>query len=124
MSTNYHLHRPSDECEACGHDRNWPTNIHIGKSSVGWVFLWRGWDGTEPNGPGVPLEGPDDWFAYLEDEIAKGATIMDEYGLEYSLRDFREFVESKRAEPRRNSRIKETDVARVGGDDVAHHEFC
>lgn len=124
MSTNYYLKRLPDECEECGHVRNWPVRIHIGKSSGGWVFLWRGWDGTEPDGPGVPLETPDAWFAYLAEEIAKDAVIVAEYGMEYSLADFRTFVESKRTEPRRNSRIKESDVAHVDGDDVAFHEFC
>lgn len=124
MSVNYYLHRPSDPCEACEHERNEPTRLHIGKSSGGWVFLWRGWDGTEGNGPGVPLETPEDWFAYLEAEVAKGATIMGEYGMEYGVREFRDFVISKREEPRRNSRIKESDVAHVDGDDVVFHEFC
>lgn len=124
MSTNFYLYRPSDPCEACGHERNEPWRVHIGKSSGGWVFLWRGWDGTEGYGPGVPLETPDAWFAYLADEMRKGAEIKDEYRVSYDLDDFRDFVIRKRDEPRRNSRIKETDVVHVDGDDVAFHEFC
>jgi len=124
MSVNYYLKRPSDRCEACGHERNDPTRLHIGKSSGGWVFLWRGWDGTEGNGPGVPLDGPDAWFAYLAEQVAKGARIVAEHGLEESLVDFRDFVIGKRSEPRRNSRIKESSTAHVGGDDVSFNEFC
>lgn len=124
MSTNFYLYRPSDPCEACGHERNEPTRLHIGKSSGGWVFLWRGWDGTEGNGPGVPLETPDAWFVYLAEEMSKGAEIKDEYRAPYELDEFRDFVIRKREEPRRNSRIKDTDVVHADGDDIAFHEFC
>lgn len=37
MSTNYYWHEKPAPCHACGHDKS--KVLHIGKSSMGWVFM-------------------------------------------------------------------------------------
>jgi len=86
MGTNYYLTR--DTCPMCGHS---DTRLHIGKSSGGWTFSFRGYDGTD-GGPVIKSE--DDWRRV----IAECGTIWDEYGEEIPAEKFWELVESKRKE--------------------------
>lgn len=64
MGTNYYV--KTNECECCSrYDER-----HIGKSSIGWAFSFRGYDEE-----GFIIRSWDGWKRYLE-----GKTIIDEYG--------------------------------------------
>ena len=87
MGTNYYWIR--DRCPTCGRGES----LHIGKSSVGWQFLFQGyrerdWDDTPV------IESYTDWLKLLE-----GGAIQNEYGDSMTLVEFRQFIQDKRAEP-------------------------
>jgi hypothetical protein len=79
MGTNYYV---KDEpcCPTCGRASD---VYHIGKSSMGWKFLFRGY---EEQG----LTSASKWFEYLASR-----NIVDEYGTEWSLHGFILLVNSK-----------------------------
>jgi len=80
MGTNYY--QRTDICESCGRYKE----KHIGKSSVGWQFCFRGYDGEEQ-----PLISSfEDWKKELEVD----GKIFDEYGRELTFKEFIELVES------------------------------
>lgn len=78
MSTNYYV--ITNECECCKrYDEQ-----HIGKSSVGWEFTFRGYQGE--------LTSWDQWKSYLI-----GKTIRDEYSESVSYQDFVDMVEGPKS---------------------------
>jgi hypothetical protein len=81
MGTNYYV-MP----EACGHCGRGGEPIHIGKSSIGWQFLFAPLDLGDGNGCYSWRE----WRAYLADK-----QIVDEYGRSHTLAEFADLVESK-----------------------------
>ena len=85
MGTNYYLHY--DICECCGRH----NEKHIGKSSAGWQFSFRGYRSPEYQPPITSFE---DWKKELQIE----GKIFDEYGREISYEDFVALVEKKRSE--------------------------
>lgn len=119
MGTNYYLHRKPDLCGECGRDKNEPNEFHIGKSSMGWVWLWQGY--RNGAGPGVDLTRPDEWFSFLVDEVAKGAEICDEYSQVVTLDELRTRVVSKRGG--RANGVRDW-TEHVDGDDVSFNDFC
>ena len=102
MGTNYDwVHPPCPTCERA------PSNIHIGKSSMGWSFTWHKTD---------TLKSCQDWFAFMEKGHGK---IVDEYGRDVSLDDFKALVERKRGEHKESTDRTDDDGCRfVDG------EFC
>lgn len=68
MGTNYHWHEKPAPCRACGHDKS--KVLHIGKSSVGWVFMLR----VDPE-EGLHTLG--DW---QDRWLEPGSKILSEYG--------------------------------------------
>jgi len=64
--------------------------IHIGKSSVGWQFLFNhnNWKYYQPT-----QESIND---FLQREILAGGAFIDEYGEKVSLKDFWDMVESEK----------------------------
>lgn len=88
MGLNFY-HR-TNICEHCG---RYDTR-HIGKSSMGWQFGFRGYKPDEYDDDQTRIESYKDWLALLE----AGGKIFDEYGKEISLDDFKAMVESKRSE--------------------------
>src|SRR5688500_15513919 len=114
MGTNYYLHRKSNPCGECGHDKNAPVELHIGKSSMGWVWLWQGH--KDVDGLRTALTGPEEWFRFLAQEIEAGAEIRDEYSQTCSLEDLTARVTSRRG-GRRNMRDW---TEHIGGDDLAY----
>lgn len=85
MGTNYYV--ATNFCEHC---KRFDRDKHIGKSSGGWTFSFRGYraDWDMPK-----IETYEHWLLALQ-----GERICDEYGEEISLADFQAMVESKKNE--------------------------
>lgn len=119
MGTNFYLHyehnhEPSD-CPVCRKHDNY--ELHIGKCSMGWVFLWRGWFSDDLDGPGVDLRTSTDWLNYIEQQVVHGAKIKDEYYSDWSFIKFRDRVLVKR--DKHNRREGTTPE----GDDILYDYF-
>lgn len=82
MGTNYYL--KSQPCESCGQCQN---PLHIGKSSVGWRFLFRSY--TFP----LHINCFDDWLLELKNNKK---LIYNEYNEKIDLYQLLELIESKR----------------------------
>ena len=96
MGTNYYLHQP--KCECCNRREN---QLHIGKSSCGWTFSFRGY--SEGEG-GLNIRSYKEWLKFLEIVLEKpGYEIQDEYGNKVTLEEFSSFVDMKRKEPRNHA---------------------
>ena len=95
MGTNYYLH--TDVCAHCNRERE---RIHVGKSSSGWPFLFRGYSKWPPDGVPHPITSALGWRQYIEQAIAKGAVLLDEYGQRQEAAEFWEFVEGKQGDTR------------------------
>jgi hypothetical protein len=67
MGTNYYLR--SKKCEHCGSSG---TDLHVGKQSGGWKFLWRAHHDMS-----LQLNTGKDWLMYL---LQSKAQLVDEYG--------------------------------------------
>lgn len=67
-----------------------PPQLHIGKSSCGWPFLFHGYRSVEDtNGfSKTPIVSFADWEQVLNPWVK----IVDEYGTEHTVQDFLEFV--------------------------------
>jgi hypothetical protein len=68
MGTNYYS--LVNVCEHCGREAE---KIHLGKSSVGWAFSFRGYNGGEAS---VVIQNIDQWL----EVVRKHDYIVDEYG--------------------------------------------
>lgn len=79
MSTNYYINNTEGE------------RVHIGKSSMGWQFLFNVANRYSTN----PLDSFDAWMSYLDVETRKGAMIEDEYGRPVELRELRQLIIEK-----------------------------
>ena len=84
MGTNYY-HR-TEICECCGRY----NERHIGKSSAGWQFSFRGYKGSEqqPN-----ITSWEEW----KKELQTHGKIFNEYGKEVSFEEFVNMVEGKQS---------------------------
>lgn len=80
MGTNYYL--KSKPCVTCGHSEN---KKHIGKSSFGWQFHFRGYREDM-------LVSYKSWLEELNDP---NKIIVDEYNDQIPLDDFKQLIESK-----------------------------
>ena len=94
MGTNYYLHPAPpkcdgcNECEGCGRpfEDQTPDRIHIGKSSHGWVWCWRGWSSGEAcdcatcGSTHPALDNTQTWYEFLAQHVDVGGEIRDEYG--------------------------------------------
>jgi len=88
MGTNYYLHR--DVCPHCGRGG---SVLHIGKSSHGWTFSFRGYDADK--GDPVTVKSADEWAELMDEH---GSLIKDEYGDAISGIDFWRMWAKKRHE--------------------------
>lgn len=90
MGTNFY-HEPlvGEVCSHCGRGDH-ADLVHIGKSSAGWQFSFHATD---------EIRSAAAWFTALE-----RGKISDEYGLQWSLTDFRNMVERKRTDPHHHAR--------------------
>lgn len=129
MGTNFYLVRATDtpECMSCGQN---PTAVHVGLSSVGWVFLWHGYrpvDSPYPLDKTRQLADPDEWFAFLAGRCSGSWWLEDQYGEVWEMERFRGWVEAKRAadqrQPLPGSPGGRPDRVVAGGDEVAFYHF-
>lgn len=79
MGTNYYAHT-----KVCNHCDRPEEQIHIGKSSCGWTFSFHSTDEIRS------------YIQWLEVLSKKDCRIVDEYGRECTLEDFKKMVEAKR----------------------------
>jgi len=89
MGTNYYAH-----LNVCSHCNKAEEIFHIGKSSFGWTFSFRGHKYNSPTGE--PLLSYIDWVKFL---MRSNVTIKDEYDRVISYQEFIDLVESKKTEP-------------------------
>lgn len=61
MGTNYYLHT-----DVCKHCKRSADRVHIGKSSSGWPFLFRGYRKWPPDGVPHPITSALEWRAVSE----------------------------------------------------------
>jgi len=95
MGTNYYL--ATDVCPHCGRAKE---RIHVGKSSLGWPFLFRGYRAWPPDGVPHPITSAGEWRQFMEQAIAMGAVLYDEYDERVDPEQFWGMVVSKLAETR------------------------
>lgn len=126
MGTNvYLLNRVCQHCDRPA------QRIHVGKSSSGWTWLWRGYRGWEAEELpfGRPILSGADWWEVLATSLAnkrEPGQIVDEYSKTYTLDELRTWVESKRGASRRHSELTgySDDFAQPDGpDDIVFREF-
>ena len=73
--------------------------IHIGKSSMGWKFLFRSVPGIDNAISGEPLNTYDRWINFLKEYTENDTiVIMNEYDEEVTLNQFIEMVQRKQVE--------------------------
>ena len=95
MGTNYYLR--TDVCPHCNRERE---RVHVGKSSFGWPFLFRGYREWPPDGVPHPITSASEWVQFIAQSIAEGAQLVDEYGGRQDVAQFWDMVEAKRGETR------------------------
>lgn len=95
MGTNYYL-----RTDICPHCKRAKESIHIGKSSAGWPFLFRGYREFPPDGVPVPITSALEWRQVIEIAVANGGELYNEYGEKQDVSEFWGFVDSKRTDTR------------------------
>lgn len=128
MGCNYYLHRASDRAHHGTLRKRAP--LHIGKSSHGWVFVWRGYRNEDTAQAGRELSTPQEWWTFLAEQLADGAVIRSEEGEVWTPAELAKLIEAK-AEPRpdgspphRHAHVSPRDTVAVGSSDVTFASFC
>lgn len=103
MGTNYEVRYKRMHCKRCMQKiSSLEEAIHIGKSSDGWTFNFRAYQGEnslkEHDLPSslTEIRTVDDWRSLLIYFVEKGAVIYNEYGAAIDINDFWEQVENKK----------------------------
>lgn len=89
MGTNFYVTLPACEnaCDHCAQE----TEVHLGKSSAGWMFHFRGYR-NPPAGSGIPVVNDyQSWRA-----LAMMGQIADEYGRPWTLPELEHKIEQKK----------------------------
>lgn len=128
MGCNFYLHRTRT---SAGRDvPGWRTKLHIGKSSYGWVFVWRGYRGEDAAPAGRELRTPQEWWRFLGEQLSGGAVIRSEEQEVWTPAELAEFIEAK-AQPRpdgspphRHAHLSPRDTVMAGSSDVTFTSFC
>jgi hypothetical protein len=109
MGTNYYIRGPI--CPTCGGHNDTlpdflkpyaeveyrPGMVHIGKSSAGWTFSFRGYKTNYDNRK--PIETTDDWAEIIDRACAARCSIINEYGRKHSPETFWKLVWEKKGAP-------------------------
>lgn len=120
MGTNYYVRTPACDkaCEHC----NETKLVHLGKSSAGWKFTLRAYEGWRIGNPDNPI---DSWL-----ELANSGAIEDEYGQFCTLRELLALIMSKQTGARHNNPSKaiyegegNPGIFDYGGFDFCDREF-
>lgn len=96
MGTNYYLAAP----HLADHFDDGERGVHIGKSSAGWKFGWRGH-------PALGIKSKDDWFHLFRN--CGDAMIVDEYRAMVTFSQFEDICDDEIRQMRRDDAL-----ARVG----------
>lgn len=91
MGCNYYAQ--TKPCPTCG---NCTTMKHIGKSSIGWKFLFRAYT--------MSPTSYKEWLEYLSNP---DVIIIDEYGREITFNSFKDLIECKQKEDGYENRFYE-----------------
>lgn len=91
MGTNYYARY--NICDCC--DRY--NELHIGKSSFGWKFLFRGYTKEED----LDIQTFENWKNFLKSEDVK---IFDEYDEKVEYQRFIEFIEKKQNDDKHSNK--------------------
>jgi hypothetical protein len=91
MGTNYYIAFVSDAGRACPCCKKLSETLHIGKSSMGWDFLFRGYKRPETD---YQL---DTWEAWKEFILGKETIVYDEYGKVHDKQEIIDFIEARHA---------------------------
>lgn len=108
MGTNYYL--KSKPCETCGHCQ---TELHIGKSSMGWKFLFRAYFSP------INITSFDEWLIELSNPQK---IIYNEYNEKIELLELLELIESK-AKGKSQANLDRYFFQDEQGNDFCHNEF-
>jgi hypothetical protein len=85
MGTNYYWSEPDEICPTCNHNSG-AKEIHIGKSSAGWEFMFHGT---------AHLKSWSAWKQFLYLNLGEGK-ILDEYGQQYTYTEMVACVEDRK----------------------------
>ena len=111
MSTNYYMMK---KCACCGDKKQ----IHLGKSSFGWTFIFRG-------DREIGVIDFNTWNIRIKTLLQAGWSLVDEYEQTTDYRKFIELVISKITEKQNQAREfpGPNDWLSEGGDSFSDKEF-
>ena len=77
-----------------------PNQVHIGKSSAGWLFNFQHQD-TEIDGVRIKWHSYEDVMSFLKEWVSqkKEFVIIDEYNRKISYTEFKDLVDTKQKDP-------------------------
>ena len=118
MGTNYYA-----LTDVCPHCLRGSAKIHIGKSSVGWRFLFRAYKEFDWDDPGVRWRSREELRQWM---IDREVSIENEYGEPMRTEDFFEFTEDKQGESHSHAMepLDATDFTDREGYEFSEVEFC
>ena len=98
MGCNYYIHKTT-----CEHCQRSDDPIHIGKSSCGWTFSFRGYRDDWEIGRTIQSESESEWREFIAESAEAGAIIKDECGDVVTPEQFWKMVDAKRSADRNNA---------------------
>ena len=116
MGTNYYLYNRNKVCECCNRTDE-EDILHIGKSSYGWSFSFRGY--TEKYNSPI-IKDVKEWISQISNP---DSFIMDEYNNEISKDEFWGLVHSKENDRNHALLYKEGNWTDEAGNSFSGHEF-
>ena len=115
MNGNYYL------VHKCGPCRSMDKPIHLGKSSIGWVFLIRGYLDGQLKGVPMSVHSMSDMHALCAMMTKTGLMIVNDADQEVSLDEFIEYVKLTKTD---DAKVCEHSDVDAEGYPVSYEEFC